>query len=282
LYQPDKKQADVRVRYGIGRYFISGADEKVQRFNRFFQFEDIRPLEDWKNLIDSLLPNINILSGIPMLNNFDPMVPDRFTEFMVEMETASPDLHNRYLALANVEYIASVDPTNLRKVEWNRADTVPRSRLVSCADQVQDGQSAMNWLKEAAASERIMSIIVVESKMPPNIHCTESSAISIESTSNSNLSTRQEYQIYGNSSDRWLFLADTWYPGWQAKLDGKPVEIYRADYVFMGIQIPMGDHQVEIEYRPISFTAGIVLSLIGLICVIVLGVRVKNSTGGSH
>ncbi len=96
------------------------------------------------------------------------------------------------------------------------------------------------------------------------------------------LTNKQEYQIIGNPSDSWLFIADTWYPGWKVKLDGKPVGLYRADYLFMGVQVPKGDHRIELYFESMSFLAGLNFSLMALMGIILLGVRVKNSKGGSH
>jgi uncharacterized membrane protein YfhO len=47
-----------------------------------------------------------------------------------------------------------------------------------------------------------------------------------------------------------LVLADNWYPGWQATLDGKPIDIVRADAAIRGVALPAGSHRIEMRYRP--------------------------------
>ncbi|NMC78067.1 MAG: YfhO family protein [Chloroflexi bacterium] len=59
----------------------------------------------------------------------------------------------------------------------------------------------------------------------------------------------------------WLFIADSWYPGWQASVDQKQTPLYRADYLFRAIWLPAGRHEVVFAYRPASFRAGLGLSL---------------------
>ncbi len=59
-------------------------------------------------------------------------------------------------------------------------------------------------------------------------------------------------------------LADTYYPGWQATVDGRPVELHRGNYLFRAVQVPAGAHTVRFEYRPRSFTIGLGLFVIGL------------------
>src|SRR5206468_12783778 len=41
-----------------------------------------------------------------------------------------------------------------------------------------------------------------------------------------------------------LVLLDSYYPGWQAYVDGKRVEILRANYVFRAVEVQAGNHHV--------------------------------------
>ncbi|MBN1825289.1 MAG: YfhO family protein [Candidatus Eisenbacteria bacterium] len=53
-----------------------------------------------------------------------------------------------------------------------------------------------------------------------------------------------------------LLLADAWYPGWTATVDGEAARVYRADYAFRGVHVPAGEHVIDFRYRPASFRAG--------------------------
>jgi len=59
----------------------------------------------------------------------------------------------------------------------------------------------------------------------------------------------------------YLLLADLFYPGWQARVDGKRVSILRADGVLRAVYLPAGEHTVELIYRPASFFIGGIISL---------------------
>jgi len=61
-----------------------------------------------------------------------------------------------------------------------------------------------------------------------------------------------------------LILTDSFYPGWQAWVDGEPVSIRRADEAFREVLVPPGMHTVEFRYEPASFRVGLFLSLLTL------------------
>jgi len=67
-----------------------------------------------------------------------------------------------------------------------------------------------------------------------------------------------------------LVLTDQYYPGWRALVDGAPTRIYRADYLFRGVQLPPGTHRVEFVYRPASFYLGVFGSVIGVAGILLL------------
>ncbi|MBL8799290.1 MAG: YfhO family protein [Planctomycetia bacterium] len=62
----------------------------------------------------------------------------------------------------------------------------------------------------------------------------------------------------------WLVLADVWFPGWTATVDGQPVQIHRANYVFRAVAIPEGSHRVVFEFVPRSYRIGQWISLLTL------------------
>jgi membrane protein YfhO len=67
------------------------------------------------------------------------------------------------------------------------------------------------------------------------------------------------------SCDGMVVLSDTYYPGWDAKVDGRPAQIYEVDMALRGVVVPAGTHQITFAYRPRSFIFGIALTFAGLI-----------------
>lgn len=67
-----------------------------------------------------------------------------------------------------------------------------------------------------------------------------------------------------------LVLTDPYYPGWEARVDGKLTKIYRTDFAFRGILIPQGEHTVEFIYAPKTFYYGAIVGIIGVIGILSL------------
>ncbi|HAV43307.1 TPA: hypothetical protein DCX15_04755 [bacterium] len=75
-----------------------------------------------------------------------------------------------------------------------------------------------------------------------------------------------------------LFLSDTYYPGWKAYVDGVETEVYRANYTFRAIELPAGEHLVEFVYRPTSFKVGVLGSGLALMSLLGYGLIKRRIT----
>ncbi|HTY13488.1 MAG TPA: YfhO family protein [Candidatus Omnitrophota bacterium] len=58
-----------------------------------------------------------------------------------------------------------------------------------------------------------------------------------------------------------LVLADNYYPGWKAFVDGKETAIKRTYYLFRGVDLAPGRHEVKFVYDPLSVKLGAGISL---------------------
>lgn len=74
-----------------------------------------------------------------------------------------------------------------------------------------------------------------------------------------------------------LMFAESAFPGWQARVDGQPAELLRADHLFQTVYVPAGSHEVEFVYTPLSVRLGWAISgaalalVIGAFCLATLG-----------
>lgn len=66
------------------------------------------------------------------------------------------------------------------------------------------------------------------------------------------------------SRNTFLFINQTNYPGWIAKINGNQTKIYQADYLFQAIYIPKGESEVTLNYESKPLINGAILTIIGL------------------
>lgn len=70
-----------------------------------------------------------------------------------------------------------------------------------------------------------------------------------------------------------VVLADTWFPGWKAFVDGRPARIWKAYNLVRGVEVASGQHEVKMVYRPSSVFLGAALAVLGLMISIALQFR---------
>lgn len=263
--QPAATSEIVRGRIGDGRLYIGLEDEYSLKFDRFFRFDTFNPDEGWVNLRATLLPNLNMLEGIPSANNFDPIVPARYSRWMEALAAASPVEKERLLNLMVVTVVESLDESEPLGIHYTYNDPLDRFLWVPCSFSVETGDQALEILfkgnldpKQVVIIEDVPSIEVSDCQMGE----VGSVYRILETPENVEVEVRSEVAGY-------LVQADTWYPGWQAWIDGERADILRANYLFRAVRVPPGDHIVSISYRPFWFYFG---SLISLIAWVLLGI----------
>ncbi len=77
-------------------------------------------------------------------------------------------------------------------------------------------------------------------------------------------------------ADGIVVLNDSWYPGWRAYVDGHETPILPANLMFRAVAVPAGAHEIELVYRPVSWVAGAIVTL--LACLVAAGLLVWGLT----
>ncbi|EJX09216.1 hypothetical protein, membrane [gut metagenome] len=78
-----------------------------------------------------------------------------------------------------------------------------------------------------------------------------------------------------------VVFSEIYYPGWQATIDGAPVDIARADYILRAIHVPSGAHTIEMWFEPQSIRVTETIAYVAL-ALLLIGVmawvwRQKNN-----
>ena len=115
--------------------------------------------------------------------------------------------------------------------------------------------------------------VLVEQRLDPITNPDSSGYAYVGSVTDTTMEVRTS-----SGSESFLVTSDTWYPGWQATIDGVPASILRANYALRGVRVPAGRHLVKFEYRPKMFYAGGVVSGVSLLALLgILALSLRQS-----
>ena len=157
------------------------------------------------------------------------------------------------------------DPVGL----YENPDPLPLGFLVGCAVQVDEPLAAL-----MTSDPRQVAIVEAPTSLP---NCDDGARVGrVSSVERSPTELRFETR---SEVDTILVDARTWYPGWEARVDGNPTPVIRANLAFRGIELGAGQHSIVLRYRPTwgRLAAGSsTLGLLGLIAWI--GFRRRRSS----
>lgn len=77
-----------------------------------------------------------------------------------------------------------------------------------------------------------------------------------------------------SNGEQLVVFSEVWYgpnKGWQAYIDGEPVEHIRVDYLLRALRVPSGPHNIVFEFSPGIYKAGVAISLVSSL-IIILGI----------
>jgi uncharacterized membrane protein YfhO len=227
--------------------------EQEVKFDWAFRFDTFDALEDWRQVRESGLPNALLLDGIPSASNFDPLQPRRWATWVSALE--SDGASESLLRLMDVGWVAVANTSQAMPVEFQAVYGSERVRIVPRARLVESNNAALVAATAPAFDPRAEVILEAEPGQSLPASGGSGTATLIPSADPNRVEVETEAD-----GPVWLLLSDTWYPGWEARVDGERVSIWKGDYLFRAVPVPAGEHVVEFVYRPVSFLAGVVLA----------------------
>lgn len=139
---------------------------------------------------------------------------------------------------------------------------MPRAFIVHGSTVIADGTDRISYL-QSGAFQPYREVILEE---PPPRMAPSAGGLPIREGAGVIDYREDQVRLRGASSGPgWLVLSDVYYPGWEARVDGEPARIFRADQAFRGVAMGPGMHNVTMVYRPRSFRIGLWASLSSLV-----------------
>lgn len=152
---------------------------------------------------------------------------------------------------------------------YENKDVLPRFFLTGEFEVLTDKKEILKKIYDSSRNPK--SLIVND---PPVLRMADDP----ESSSDLIIYNPNEVLIKTKSKENnFLFISDTYFPDWRAKIDGKDSKIILADYSFRAVEVPKGIHEVEFYYSPESFKKGISYSILGVILLAFFILYVKKN-----
>ncbi|WMT40591.1 YfhO family protein [Paenibacillus sp. D2_2] len=116
-----------------------------------------------------------------------------------------------------------------------------------------------------------LKIQIIDNKSLGNIEKLKGNVLNISEHSN-------DY-IRGNivvDKPEKLFISIPFDKGWKAKINGEEVEVSKINIGFIGLDLPVGNNEVELNYVPPLLITGSIISFISLLGIIMFKITLKR------
>jgi hypothetical protein len=235
------------------RAYMTAEAEYKLKFEEAFPFSSFQSDITMEEVIDLGVPNTLILRDRSSANNFDPLLPDRYSDFIDRLDGLTSEEQTPILQLMDVSSFTSLDGEG--RIRQTVVDGSQRVWVVNDVLWVASGREALERVFETGF--RPDEVVVLEGSGPSLSDASAGQAHVVQGTNPNKVELRVT-----TDREAWLVLSDLWYPGWSAFVDDRPVDIYRADYLFRAVDVPKGDHTIRFVYSPPSFWIGLGVSAI--------------------
>jgi putative Ca2+/H+ antiporter (TMEM165/GDT1 family) len=260
-------QNSTKLEPGIAHDSVDGSPEIIARLREItgravppYRF-DARPGVPF--LWSSSAPVI----GIPTANGCDPLAPERTIDARLAFASGPrwgtcyqvENPNSPMLNLMNVRALLSLTPGGYQ-IQENTAvlerfffvpHVQPVNTLAQAASVVQSPEfrPSEDAVVEAPGEK-------IETFAPGVVHVISYTASAIQLTTTA-------------SAPAFLVATESYYPGWEASIDGTPAHIYPTDAAFRGVMIPAGTHTVDFRFVPRTLYRSAIVSALALAALLV-------------
>lgn len=205
--------------------------------------------------------NSGMINRIPLLEGYGALILDKYIPIN-KTEPGSSQTHD----IMNVKY--KLDPATLKSGNPNaykfyvNQTYLPKARMFYDAKyfEVKDSIALKNYMGGnefdhhktivIETDKKDFSLPVIKDSIFPK------SEVKILNYDLNSITVEVETQENG-----FLFLSEVYYPAWKAYIDGKPTELFRADYCERAVYIKKGKHTILFNYESDTFKTGLSISL---------------------
>ncbi len=164
---------------------------------------------------------------------------------------------NKLFDLLNVKYKTVTDERTHAVRPMPHPTYMPRVFFLYADHVVRGEQELLDYLKSPAFDHRKIAVLEED----PGF------TLPADSSAPHWTARIRDYQINNISVDAEtdrsgiLVFSEMFYPGWVATVDGRETPVFRTDYNLRGIFVQAGKHDIQMEYSPVPFKHGALITL---------------------
>ena len=218
---------------------------------------------------DTLKPNWNVVLGLEQMSGYTPAAPEGINQLWKQGMTFDMvrSFNIKYALVAYDWSMFDIHP-EAKALEYDQNDNFrllllegyfPRAYLVPRALAAAGEAEAVAALQKLDLKQQV--VLITADPLPPDSPDGSFVPAQVKSYEPERVELEVKTEHPG-----WLVLADTYFPGWEATVNGRPAKIYRANYLARAVRVEAGASRIVFVYRPQSYRWGraITLATLGL------------------
>lgn len=237
-------------------------------------------LDGWEAVVFN--PDASRLHGVNTLGWYGPLLHHDVVQltglttggwirrFVLEPDDATLDLLAvRYVAVREAERkLLDSQPARWRLIRnygdeylYENRRVLPRARL-ACKAEVMDADAFINAVRTSGPGLSFVDTAYMTDGNPqlPALGDDCRGQVRIVSDRGHAL----ELQAEVAAEQALLVLADLWYPGWTARVNGEDRPVQRVNATARGVLVERGDNRVELHYQPTHWGTSLIISMLGV------------------
>lgn len=219
-----------------------------------------------ERIAKNLLPNTGAMHGFDHLQDINAMAKMTYSEFLFFINQLDQDKRATLMGALNVRHVMSFHQLKLEGLTLVRHFPETPSWLYQVDRFVPRAYVVQNTRNEIHPRDMLTELSSLQ--FDPAAEVFVDKVITSQPRKDFRASaTIAEYgqrsvSLKVKSNNRGvLVLADAYFPGWRAFVDGKETNVLRVNYFFRGVAVEPGEHHVVFHYQPLPFTVGLWISL---------------------
>lgn len=252
-------------RHGESRAMITPEVDKQLRFSKTAD-----PLANYLVQRAGLFSNCNLLEGIPKVNGFYSLYPDRVYTLWYHLYIHSPhELSGLYDFLG----ISQMTVPNGKIFDWEARPSYQPLVTIGQKPVFAEGSDMLSALLSTNFNPSATVYLDKETRSEITATCQPDAKILKREISAHRIAVEAD-----TPGPAMLVVAQNHYPAWKAYVDGLPTPIRYANHAFQAIEIPAGRHRIVFAYEDSAFKLGAIISIATLSLCVFLFFKLRKGT----